>query len=575
MLLNLAELWWQEIALYLPPKDILSLLSTHRNINKCLSASPSFWNQLLVRDRDYEDTTTSSEGEGASETADMRQAFLMHSFMSSLSLVKWLPISRDMQQRQFPVKSREGHNSCVLNGPECCKSLVITGGFSDDQGVTVIEVEKGVKSHTSNWGWTRLTPRFSHEPIFVYGASLTPLPPALSEEMEKDRFMRLRPGIMKKNVAKAVRFGGFEGGGYSGESNEVWVLTIVDYDYEDDSLDQFAVWEKIETHGPTPMARAYHSATLIHDRYLVIIGGMAHLESCMEESILDTKTWTWIDMKLNCKGEPRGRHGHSVVWDKRRDRLVMFGGGSGTDLLRTGRDNNEVWELKMKGIVAIHECLVRSRSCSDQEMMWEWSKIHKNTLSQKNSSARNDNDSDSDDDSEDGSNDADINLSPSESLCLGRCHNAMKISPDSVLLLFGGGRPSTNGMLGYDLANDTFLRPFVKGPLPVPRFTGVASFLETEGYVLVHGGFNDRIGRAVLDMQVLDLAPSLGRSFAGFPLDEDRQSQEAVSDDAAKNGQYGVHPQHNLHHNLRHQQQMNALQRLLLAQLHEAQMNGL
>ena len=145
------------------------------------------------------------------------------------------------------------------------------------------------------------------------------------------------------------------------------------------------------------------------------------------------------------------------------------------------------------------------------------------------------------------------------------CHNAMKISPDSVLLLFGGGRPSTNGMLGYDLANDTFLRPLVSGPLPVPRFTGIASFCETEGYVLIHGGFNDRIGRAVLDMQILDLAPSLGRSFAGFPFDEERQSQEAVSDEAARNGQYGVNQRTD--HNLR---QMNALQRLLLAQLHRS-----
>ena len=95
-------------------------------------------------------------------------------------------------------------------------------------------------------------------------------------------------------------------------------------------------------------------------------------------------------------------------------------------------------------------------------------------------------------------------------------------------------------------------------------------FLETEGYVLVHGGFNDAIGGPVLDMNVLDLAPSLGRRFAGFPLDEERQSQEAVSDEAARNGQYGVNQRTG--HNLR---QMNALQRLLLAQLHEAQMNDL
>jgi hypothetical protein len=94
----------------------------------------------------------------------------------------------------------------------------------------------------------------------------------------------------------------------------------------------FAVWEKIETRGPSPTARAYHSATLIHDRYLVVIGGMALSESCIEEAVLDIKTWTWIDRRLACRGEPRGRHGHSVVWDQWRDRLVMFGGGNGSDL---------------------------------------------------------------------------------------------------------------------------------------------------------------------------------------------------------------------------------------------------
>eukprot|EP00573_Skeletonema_grethae_P011726 CAMPEP_0201699036 /NCGR_PEP_ID=MMETSP0578-20130828/21987_1 /ASSEMBLY_ACC=CAM_ASM_000663 /TAXON_ID=267565 /ORGANISM="Skeletonema grethea, Strain CCMP 1804" /LENGTH=570 /DNA_ID=CAMNT_0048185701 /DNA_START=89 /DNA_END=1801 /DNA_ORIENTATION=+ len=570
MLLDLPE-QWQELSLYLLPKDVLSFVSIHRNIYKCLSASPSFWRQLLVRDVDYEETL--SEGENTSVAADIRQAFLLQSFMSSLSSVKWLPVSRNLQQRQFPVKAREGHNSCVLNGPAGFKSLVITGGFSDDQGVTVMTLKKGLEAHNSNWGWTRLSPRYSDEPTFVYGASLTPLPPALSEEMEKDRFMRVRPGIIEKNVAKAVRFGGFEGGGYSGETNEVWVLTIVDYDYEDSSLDQFAVWEKMETQGPSPRARAYHSATLIHDRYLVIIGGMTQLGSCIEESVLDTKTWTWIDMELKCKGEPTGRHGHSVVWDKRRDRLVMFGGGSGTDLLRTGTDCNEVWELKMNGIVAIEEYRspVRSQSSSvsDNEMMWEWSKIHKNTLPRRNHSMRMRSGDDSDsDDSAEGTNDSEIDLSPSESLCLGRCHNAMKISPDTILLMFGGGRPSTNGMLGYDLAKDTFLRPNVAGPLPVPRFTGVASFLETEGYILVHGGFNDATGGAVLDMNVLDLAPSLGRQFAGFPLDEDRQSQEAVSDEAARNGRYGADPRPG-------PRQMSALQRLLLAQMYEAQMNGL
>ena len=126
--------------------------------------------------------------------------------------------------------------------------------------------------------------------------------------MEKDRFMKSNyyhcsRKIINRNVSKAIRFGGFEGGGYSGESSQVWILTIVDYEFEDETLDQFAVWEKIETHQQEqehgtnflPSARAYHSDTLLHSRYLLIIGGMSSSGSCIDESILDIKEMKWID----------------------------------------------------------------------------------------------------------------------------------------------------------------------------------------------------------------------------------------------------------------------------------------
>lgn len=213
MLLDLPE-QWPAIALYLQPKDLLSFLSVHRNIYTadCLT-SAKFWREQLVRDRDYEEENETSGCERSTEPADnMRKAFLLQSFMSSLSSVKWLPLSREMQQNQFPVKAREGHNMCVLNGPDGYKKIAITGGFSDDidEGITVIELRKGINSHTSNWGWSCLNPRFLDDPTFVYGASLTPLPSALSREMEKDRFMNHPPNVIKINVAKAVRFGGFE-----------------------------------------------------------------------------------------------------------------------------------------------------------------------------------------------------------------------------------------------------------------------------------------------------------------------------------------------------------------------------
>ena len=422
--LDLEEVW-QTIAINLHPKDVLAFISSHRNINNCLSTSTSLWKQLILRDRDNvvnddnsgeveKRATVSSTATFVTASAqDMRRVYLMQSFMSTLSSVKWLPISREMQHTQFPVKAREGHISCALDGPTGYKSIVITGGFSDDQSVTVIELKEG---GNYNWGWTRLNPRCLTPPFsFVYGASLTALPSALAKEMEKDRFMKSnyyhRSGkIINRNVSKAIRFGGFEGGGYSGESNQVWILTIVDYEFEDETLDQFAVWEKIETHQQEehgtnfhPSARAYHSATLLYDRYLLLIGGMTSSGSCIDESILDIKEMRWIDASKVCEGEekPKGRHGHSVVWDKRRDRLLLFGGGSGYDLLRSGTDNNEVWELNMKGI-AIPQLM---NSTSNNNNRWEWSMIRKNTVHQQE--RRNDDDL------------TITNLSPSESLCLG------------------------------------------------------------------------------------------------------------------------------------------------------------
>ncbi|KAL7545117.1 hypothetical protein ACHAWF_008476 [Thalassiosira exigua] len=518
MLLDLPEEeLWLSIALCLSPKDVLSFLSVHRNVNK-LSTSTSFWNKLLVRDQDEESETTSS----TAVAVDVRKMFLLQSYQSSLSSVRWIPLSREMQY-SFPADAREGHNSCVLDGPDNSKSLVITGGFQSDIGVTVMELPRGLTSSTQPWGWNHIEPSYSAPPVFVYGASLTPLPSFLSHRMEKDRRMKLRPGWKKVDIAKAVRFGGFERGGYSGETNDVWILTIVDIENEDDTLQQCAIWDKIETNGPAPRARAYHSATLIHDRYLVIIGGMTHQGSVLEECMLDTHTWKWINIKLSCKGDPRGRHGHSVIWDKRRDRMVMFGGGTGTDLMRDGWDNNEVWELKMKSI-AVPE--------HDMEHMWEWSIVYKNT---EPSGA--DSDDSSDEEENDETNDAPDHLSSSESLCLGRCHNSMRISPDTILLMFGGGHPSTNGILGYNLAKDSFIKPTVRGPLPVPRLSGVASALDTEGYVIVHGGFNAGSGGDILDMNVLDLAPYLKRNFTALPVEEDPQSHEAVTDNDAQSSQ--------------------------------------
>lgn len=323
------------------------------------------------------------------------------------------------------------------------------------------------------------------------------------------------------------------GGGYSAPCDEVWVLTI--YDISSDNYSRhFTVpfWDKIEpstTSGYSRHhnARAYHTATLVCDRYLVIIGGMGHEGSTDTVAVLDTQTWTWIgsDIKRSnddgsCRPSPSGRHGHSVVDDSRRNRLVLFGGGSGTDLLRSGVDNSEVWELKMGGDEA------GLRADGSLQPCWLWTQLHGTMV---RDGVGNFDDSEDMDDNE-SSYVSGERLSPLEALNLGRCHNGLKVSPDSALLLFGSGRPNTNAVLGYNLKTDEFIRPNVSGPLPVARFTGVAAVLG-EGYIFCHGGFNSDTGGSLGDMHLLDLAPQVGRVFDSLPLDDNPVSHPATSDE--------------------------------------------
>jgi hypothetical protein len=200
-----------------------------------------------------------------------------------------------------------------------------------------------------------------------------------------------------------------------------------------------------------------------------------------------------------------GRHGHSIVLDERRNRLVLFGGGSGSDLLRSGVDNTEVWQLSLG---------CNWKTDLEGSLPWTWSKIYKDMHEEEDN---NDNDDESDelDDPTEASEVALPDLSPSESLVLGRCHVGVRVTLDTVLLAFGSGRPSTNGVLGYDLRTDSFLRPSMNF-FPTPRFSAASAVLENEGYVIVNGGYSTQEGGAVGDTIVLDLAPVLGREFSAL-----------------------------------------------------------
>lgn len=500
-MIDLPEDVLRHIALNLSAPDILSFLCIHKNVNKSLAKSEALWNALLLRDSpDDEKLPTTYCG--------ARQAFMIQAYRCHLPAVKWHHLRRTYQHG---ASAREGHLACVYQFPNE-KRICVTGGFTDDQFIHLAHIPNGVEKDGSckPWTWSRLRPE-GQETAFVYGASLTPL---------DDPCDSLKAS--KCHVRRAVRFGGFQAGGYSQETNQVAVLSLKDELTEHGNTRLSASWEVVLTQRPQfARPRAYHTATLVAGRFLLILGGMMHRGSMMEEAILDTHTWAWLDRPIASAAEkPSGRHGHSVIFDSHRNRLLLFGGGSGSDLLRSGQDNAEVWELKM-GKNWETDLL--------GSLPWQWSRIHDNPGQE------------SDDDSERNNesetvpmNNDTASLTPAETLCLGRCHAGLKTSRDSALFVFGSGHPSTNGIIAYDLRMDTFTRPRVQGPLPKPRFTFGSALLETEGYLFVHGGYTSQESGTIGDMSILDLAPELNRKFDALPVDSNRRCYGAITNEEVR-----------------------------------------
>lgn len=500
---------WRDIASYLDAPDLFNFLSSHGRVHAGLGHSRSFWYSMLLVAGGGEDggsgaaTVGGDDDDGAYD--DARVEYVVRAHERRLPAVRWHKLldSPPQQRSTGSISPREGHLACTFprrrgeGGEEMEEMAIITGGFSDDPCLYAL-FRPPSRGGALGGRWMRLHPSGPRD--FVYGASLTVL-----------------------NSTRAVRFGGFRSGGYSDECNDLMLLTVEE---DDEFRCPVCRWESVvgtNSHLATP--RAYHTATLIDGRYLVVLGGMTERSgSILDFSVLDTRDWIWLDkshhrgfvassISPSATSLPFGRHGHSVVLDERRDRLVLFGGGSGTDLLRSGEDNSEVWECKMgRGWKAN---LVGS-------FPWTWRMVHRDI-----------------DDEVDGSAEvaaSSSNLTPSEALCLGRCHCGLKISPDTALLLLGSGSPSTNGVVAFDLSRDVFVRPRALGALPRPRFTFACTALRG-GYVLVHGGFSSQDGRTLGDSYVLDLAPFVkDREFAILPIDAMAVPHRAITDEDTRNG---------------------------------------
>lgn len=599
----------EHIASFLKAPDLLQFLSTHPRLVQ-LSKTASFWRTLLrVDDNACTNTNTFECAQSA------RRAYLTKAYARALPSMEWKPVQAS---RRSPT-GREGHLSCTLGDDK----VVITGGFTQDPHVYVLDT-------TNEADWQKIRPTVLAQPW-----KHPDLPKGVQPQQQNPHQFRMGGGdhpstfesaygasLTALDDHRAIRFGGFLGGGYTNECHQLALLTL--------SPDgESASWQVIQPLGQAA-PRAYHTATLLRNRYLVVIGGMTESGCIRGEAILDTQTWTWINNVEVTNPyqlpKPTGRHGHSVVLDQERDRFVLFGGGSGTDLLRSGTDNAEVWEFRMGPewrTATTPEELITS-------LPWEWSLVSMNEDSdddeeeeseeneeddemqdedhhqamvaridnleeidadvEQGRGAGNDNNNTNDGDEElddfqsaaeedndetefaslpplegragDNNNNEEEEarkppanhnnnapqrnnnaqsrqpqrprrLSNAEKLCLGRCHLGFHVGPDTYLLGFGSGHPSTNRLLGFNLRTNQFFRPALKGNvLPCPRFTATGvTFGPYNSYLLVHGGYCTQEGTAIGNLCVLDLAPALKREFTALPPNPDFVSSRPVTDD--------------------------------------------
>jgi len=499
-ILALPEEALEQVVHHLQAPDILSFLSAHRATNR-LGLVSSFWQSLeaiqypsfqpRLEEEDEEDTPRNTKA-ATVYWKEAKNAYLLKAHCNILPSVQWYPVNEGIHTPD----SREGHMGCRLGN-----YVVMTGGFTQDRFVYVKDIRNGND-------WQRVRPdEDGPMPVWAYGASLTAI-----------------------DDSRAVRFGGFQAGGYSAETCQVAVLHLVEEATGGNSVLR-ARWEIVnckhpngnviqasDRHWSRLASRAYHAAVLLQNRYLFVVGGMQSHQSILNPIILDTANWTWHSEHLTNGTAPSPRHGCSIVSDVKRGRLVLFGGGSGSDLLRSGEDYPEVWELDLNisvGQVRDDDLL--------RTLPWTWSRLHGDEGQEEAEHAENNM-------NENEESDPNL-LSPTEKLNLGRCHGSYRLGNETCLLAFGSGRPSCNSLLGYRLDRREFFRPAIEGPLPQDRFTFASVYVEEHGYLIVHGGYSSQTSDTVSNTCVLDLAPGMKRPFRLWPVNQRARSYPAVTNE--------------------------------------------
>jgi len=130
-------------------------------------------------------------------------------------------------------------------------------------------------------------------------------------------------------------FGGWPGGNWYWYDNDVWALSLADT----------LAWTPLAPVGKLPPDRQHHSAIYdpVRDRMIVFGGSNAsgRLGDTWALSLMDTLP-AWAE--LSSSGTPpSARDAHSAIYDPMRERMVVFGGQDAS-----GARLNDVWALSVE-----------------------------------------------------------------------------------------------------------------------------------------------------------------------------------------------------------------------------------
>ena len=132
-------------------------------------------------------------------------------------------------------------------------------------------------------------------------------------------------------------------------------MLLVGHSSTDDAGDLWSLslvgppqWSNLAVSGQLPPQRSGHSAVYdrLRERILVFGGTLAPLDA-VDVDILDLRTQpSWG--RLSTVERPQGRFGHATVHDFKRDRALVFGGVASSGFFGPSEYTNEVWSISLE-----------------------------------------------------------------------------------------------------------------------------------------------------------------------------------------------------------------------------------